>query len=267
MCLSVAGQALGITLLEMATGARAPAEGEEYHNLREGRAPMPGELTPEFQELLKAMLHMDASLRPHAREIVRHPLLTGLLHVESIACLRSQPPDNPNDGIRAHTLQKTGADLMDSTVQPEVVASVQSRAVKAESRALKTEKEAARLRAALQAAQQEAAMLRDRVKLLEQSGAVLQDHRTVAPTPLCAHKSSPQANQTCAASSQPLPNCLFEPAQSNKGILSQTAAGTPVHAHSDFKSIGDGFVVPSARKDGRAGEARCEAFGDSAMAT
>ena len=258
---------MGITLLEMATGTRAPAEGEEYHNLREGRAPMPGQLTPEFQELLKAMLHMDASLRPHAREIVRHPLLSGLLHDESIACLRSQPPGKPNDGIRAHTLQKTSADLMDSTVQPEVVASVQSRALKAESRALKAEKEAARLRAALQAAQQEAAMLRDRVKLLEQSGAVSQDQRTVAPTPLCAHRSSLHANQTCAASSQPLPNCLFQPAQSDKGKLSHPAAGTPVHAHADFKSIGDGFVVPSTRKDGRAGEASPEAFGDSAMAT
>jgi len=50
---------------------------------------------------------------------------------------------------------------MQSEVEPELMASVQSRALKAE-------KEAARLRAALQAAQHEGAMWRERAKGLEQ---------------------------------------------------------------------------------------------------
>ncbi len=50
---------------------------------------------------------------------------------------------------------------MQSAVEPELMASVQGRALKAE-------KEAARLRAALQAAQHEVAMWRERAKGLEQ---------------------------------------------------------------------------------------------------
>ena len=64
--------------------------------------------------------------------------------------------------LTTHTqVQRTSATLMQSEVEPELMASVQSRALKAE-------KEAARLRAALQAAQHEGAMWRERAKGLEQ---------------------------------------------------------------------------------------------------
>ena len=118
---------------------------------------MPSHLSQEFKQLLKTLLHADAAWRPHAREIVRHPLLCGLMLDESIACLRAQPP--------SPTRQRTGATQMQSA--SELMASVQ----KAQNRALKAEKDAARLRTALQAAQHEAAMWQDRTKLLEQQHA------------------------------------------------------------------------------------------------
>jgi len=149
-------QALGVTLLEMATGTPAPAEGDAYHGLREGRIDMPNHLSAEFKELLKMLLHSEAAWRPSAHEIVRHPLLCELMRGESIACLRTQPRCPPE-------VQRTSATLMESDNEPELMVSVHNRALKAE-------KEAARLRAALQTAQQEAALWRERAKVLEKSG-------------------------------------------------------------------------------------------------
>jgi len=45
-----------------------------------------------FADLLKTLLHAEAAWRPSARDIVRHPLLSGLMRDESIACLRAHPP-------------------------------------------------------------------------------------------------------------------------------------------------------------------------------
>jgi hypothetical protein len=66
---------------------------------------------------------------------------------ESIACLRTQPNCPPE-------VQRTSATLTESDLEPELMVCVHDRALKAE-------KEAARLRAALQTAQQEADMWRE----------------------------------------------------------------------------------------------------------
>jgi serine/threonine protein kinase len=150
-------QALGVTLLEMATGTPAPAEGDAYHGLREGRIDMPNHLSPDLRELLKMLLHTDPAWRPSAREILRHPLLCGLMRDESIACLRTQPNCPPE-------VQRTSATLTESDLEPELMVCVHDRALKAE-------KEAARLRAALQTAQQEADMWRERAKVLGNSNS------------------------------------------------------------------------------------------------
>ena len=218
-------------MLEMAAGTPAPAEGQEYHNLREGLAQMPAHLTPDLQELLKALLHVDAALRPSARAIVQHPLLNGLMLDESIACLRSEPRPQPP----LQRSQLTGASLMEVNVPPELVASVQSRALKAE-------KEVVRLRAAVQSAQQEAALLRERVKMLEQAAA--QDGKLLGSSAFCAASSHAAGFGGTSAQTNTLfqPNSLF---QSNKAGLG--TPGTP----SDFRGSSDGFAVPSARKEAR----------------
>lgn len=241
-----------MTILEMAAGVPAPAEGDEYHSLREGRAKMPGHLTPDFQELLKALLHPDAASRPEAREIVRSPLLRDLLRDGSIACLRSQPPLHRLD-------QKTRFDLMDARAPPEAVASVQGRAVKAE-------REAAHLRAQLKAARLEAEVLRKRVKLLEECAA--KDQKTDVPVAFC--DALQPASTPCASASSvgasllSLGENLFPPAQPHKRGPSNPAAGAP--ARGDLGSIGDGFVVPIVRKETTA-SAEGVAYVDSAMST
>jgi serine/threonine protein kinase len=236
-------QALGMTILEMATGTPAPAEGQAYHNLREGLAPMPAHITPELQELLKALLHVEAAQRPSAREIVRHPLLSGLMRDESIACLRSEPLPPPPPQSPLHGNQLTSASLMELNVPPQLVASVQSRALKAE-------KEAARLRAAVQTAQQEAALLRERVKMLEQAAA--QDGKLLGSSAFCA--ASPHAPGFGGTSAQT--NSLFQPNslfQANASGLEPSMAGMPA-TPADFRGSSDRFAVPSARKEARSKE-------------
>ena len=120
--------------------------------MREGRVQMPGALSREFQELLMALLHVDAAWRPSARDIVRHPLLFALLRDESIACLRAKPLGRQAGGVtgkgaKGVDQQRTSLTLMESDMDPQLMLSVHSRALKAE-------KEAIRLRAALHTAQQ-----------------------------------------------------------------------------------------------------------------
>lgn len=86
---------------------------------------------------------------------------------ESIACLRTQPPSPP--------LQRTGAMLMQCNVESELMVSVQARALKAE-------KEAARLRTALQAAQHEAAMWRHHHHTASAPASAMQ-HSIAQPNP------------------------------------------------------------------------------------
>ena len=112
----------------MATGTPAPAEGDAYHGLREGRIDMPNHLSPDLRELLKMHLHSDPLWRPSAREILRHPLLCGLMRDESIACLRTQPRCPPE-------MQRTSATLMESDLEPELMVCVHNRALRAEKEA------------------------------------------------------------------------------------------------------------------------------------
>jgi len=181
-------QALGVTILEMASGSPVPAEGDAYHGLREGRVQIPAHLSPDFEELIKILLHVDPAWRPGAREIVRHPMLCGLMRDESIACLRTQPRTQ-------HDQQRTSASLMESDIEPELMLSVQSRALKAE-------KEVVRLRAKLLTAQHEATMWRDRVQIYEQTA------------PCCASAATPHS-YPCST-----------PAHSSKGHSAMTPAGS-----------------------------------------
>lgn len=67
--------ALGITLYEAAGGGPLPKNGTEWHNLRMGQVPRLANLSPELNDLIALMTHPDATQRPSAMTISRHPLL------------------------------------------------------------------------------------------------------------------------------------------------------------------------------------------------
>lgn len=67
--------ALGLTLLEAATGRPLPLNGQEWQDIRNGVLPdIPG-FSTGFQELLKLMVHQDPNMRPTATQLIDHELL------------------------------------------------------------------------------------------------------------------------------------------------------------------------------------------------
>lgn len=67
--------ALGITLYEAAGGGPLPKNGAEWHKLRTGQVPRLAHLSAEFNDLIAQMTHPDATQRPSATTITRHPCL------------------------------------------------------------------------------------------------------------------------------------------------------------------------------------------------
>ncbi|KAJ1473002.1 kinase-like domain-containing protein [Baffinella frigidus] len=84
--------ALGASIYELASEGPLPLEGDAYHALRDGSAPMPPVLSPDAQALLRAMLHPDPAVRPSACQILEHPLLVGRMREEALAGLRGAVP-------------------------------------------------------------------------------------------------------------------------------------------------------------------------------
>lgn len=66
---------LGITLYEAAGGGPLPKNGAEWHKLRAGQVPRLSNLSAEFNDLIAQMTHPDATQRPTATTITRHPCL------------------------------------------------------------------------------------------------------------------------------------------------------------------------------------------------
>lgn len=69
---------LGITLYEAAGGGPLPKNGPEWHRLRNGNAPDLPNLSRQFNDLIKLMIHPDPSKRPSSTTIFNHPLLSPL---------------------------------------------------------------------------------------------------------------------------------------------------------------------------------------------
>uniref|UniRef100_A0A8C4RP91 Wee1-like protein kinase n=1 Tax=Erpetoichthys calabaricus TaxID=27687 RepID=A0A8C4RP91_ERPCA len=68
--------ALGLTIV-LAGGAKSlPKNGEEWHHLRKGNLPsIPQDISLDFLNLLKMMIHPDPALRPSASGLCKHPVL------------------------------------------------------------------------------------------------------------------------------------------------------------------------------------------------
>ncbi|XP_003967224.1 wee1-like protein kinase 2 [Takifugu rubripes] len=68
--------ALGLTVLLAAGAPPLPQNGDEWHNLREGKLPeLPQELSPPFRALLQLLLYPDLTKRPSAKELCKHVML------------------------------------------------------------------------------------------------------------------------------------------------------------------------------------------------
>ncbi|KAL7866443.1 hypothetical protein AOLI_G00142570 [Acnodon oligacanthus] len=79
--------ALALTVVS-ASGVQAlPKNGEVWHTIRRGQLPyIPQVLSPDFQHLLKLMIHPDPACRPSASTLTKHPVLlsTSKLSADSL---------------------------------------------------------------------------------------------------------------------------------------------------------------------------------------
>ncbi|RWS09029.1 wee1-like protein kinase 2 [Dinothrombium tinctorium] len=66
---------LGLTIFEMASGEELTKNGEKWHDIRNGKIPKLPNLSEEFYNLIKKMIHKDPVKRPSSSAIVKHPLL------------------------------------------------------------------------------------------------------------------------------------------------------------------------------------------------
>ncbi|EKX49023.1 hypothetical protein GUITHDRAFT_105104 [Guillardia theta CCMP2712] len=135
--------ALGVSVVELASVTPLPTEGSDYHRIRDGKVDFPPSLSPPFQALIQSLLDPNPMNRPSASDIVRHPLLFGLIRNESVACLRVIP----------RCEQRDLGNLMELGLESKSV-------VKLHQRALKAEKEVQRLQASLTLVQQELQLLK-----------------------------------------------------------------------------------------------------------
>ncbi|XP_050664678.1 wee1-like protein kinase [Leptidea sinapis] len=78
--------AFGLTLFEAGGGGPLPKNGQEWHDLRDGKLPDLPNISREFNQLLKDMVQPNPRSRPSAARIRRHPLL----HKASKAQLRRE---------------------------------------------------------------------------------------------------------------------------------------------------------------------------------
>ncbi|CAH2056061.1 unnamed protein product, partial [Iphiclides podalirius] len=67
--------AFGLTLYEAGGGGPLPKNGQEWHDIRDGKLPDLPNLSREFNELLKKMVDPDPTQRPSAARLRRHALL------------------------------------------------------------------------------------------------------------------------------------------------------------------------------------------------
>ncbi|XP_073990361.1 wee1-like protein kinase isoform X1 [Rhodnius prolixus] len=68
--------ALGLTLYEAAGGGPLPKNGEEWHNIREGKIEHFPHLSNEFNNLIKRMIHPNPDMRPSASELLYQTLFS-----------------------------------------------------------------------------------------------------------------------------------------------------------------------------------------------
>ena len=68
--------ALGLTLLEAATGVDLPRNGTLWHEIRDGRIPNIPNFSMDFNDLLRQMIHVDPKQRPSALDILNHQILS-----------------------------------------------------------------------------------------------------------------------------------------------------------------------------------------------
>lgn len=69
---------LGITLYEAGGGGPLPKNGPEWHKLRSGEFPPLPNISNEFNDLLKLMMHPNPEMRPSSTTIFNHPVLSPL---------------------------------------------------------------------------------------------------------------------------------------------------------------------------------------------
>lgn len=88
--------ALGLSLLEVGSGAALTADSDTWHAVRSGDPPLDlPQCSPAFKALLRGMLAKDPAARPTAQQLLEHPLL---------AQPAAQPPLSFEGSLRAMAL-------------------------------------------------------------------------------------------------------------------------------------------------------------------
>ncbi|CAG9134337.1 unnamed protein product [Plutella xylostella] len=67
--------AFGLTLFEAGGGGPLPKNGQQWHDIRDGKLPDLPRLSREFNQLLKKMVDPDPTQRPSASRLRKHPLV------------------------------------------------------------------------------------------------------------------------------------------------------------------------------------------------
>ena len=68
--------ALGLTMYETAGGGPLPKNGEEWHNIREGKLKGLQQYSQDFNDLIKQMIHPHPEMRPSAVSLIQHRVLS-----------------------------------------------------------------------------------------------------------------------------------------------------------------------------------------------
>ncbi|XP_026322541.1 wee1-like protein kinase [Hyposmocoma kahamanoa] len=110
--------AFGLTLYEAAGGGALPPNGQEWHDIRDGKLPDLPNVSREFNQLLKKMVDPDPALRPSATRLRKHPLLHPCGNKSKSQLLRELAATNMKNELLSRKLQEAARCIKSLTPAP-----------------------------------------------------------------------------------------------------------------------------------------------------
>ena len=107
---------LGATMLSLALGRDLPKNGSKWQDLRKGRLPpLPLNFSKDFENLVRAMMNPNPSLRPTANDLLKHPMLQDETH-KALASLQEELKELLDQRVAGESIDNRNL----SRVKPEL---------------------------------------------------------------------------------------------------------------------------------------------------